>query len=751
MNQPEVLPAAMNLPQNLIFLIALLVSLGILAWGVIYLLRRILSRSGSDAGNAFQRFTLLVLLAVAVMFLPVYYQSYSFEDSYPVFRPALLAIHNAMRVFILDGEFDFIRNGIQGMKGVLHVFFSFYAAVLYVAAPAIFTFTVFISIFRDAFTEIVFFFHRKSPLFIFSCLNESAAAMAVSILQSDGVQETDRRAKGLIVFCGVPRDGEEREKQTALVPVLTGRQALVLFTAKTADQLNLSRFHNEITFFLMDPSDAKNVQDASALSDALLKQAEEKQVEPAPAGQRPRIPRILVYAASPASIPLIEAITHPEKNGEKNISRVTVPDATIAKIKDIIDSACSTDSSKETNQANIVHAIQNGLQAQPLLFSQPFSLMRVDVKKQMALRIIRDIQNSEAYQTSMDTQNSVTITLLGLGGIGKEILETLLWMCQQYERRLIVNVFDTTGPELGDDPDAAHNPLYDRLAYEWPELISTNRQWQRDPASRPDTEADYDIRFFFGMDCFSNRFRELFENGSDTSRRLQQSALVICSLGNDDRNLEAALMMRQLFKGKTGNRQPDIYAVVYDDQQSDCVSAHGQLTHYYKNTPYDVKTVGSMREQYDFTGIADMAEIEKTALVHHISWICTRTETDKNPWPAMKDEDKTTALKSALDRYIHYEYYRQSSLAKAIHKNSLEARHVYPWDGTLLQDKKRHDFNNLGCRCPLCQSRITEHMRWNAYMRVKGYRYGSERNDMAKIHDCLKPWTGLPARNRISD
>ena len=59
--------------------------------------------------------------------------------------------------------------------------------------------------------------------------------------------------------------------------------------------------------------------------------------------------------------------------------------------------------------------------------------------------------------------------------------------------------------------------------------------------------------------------------------------------------------------------------------------------------------------------------------------------------------------------------------------------------------------NKSSCRCPLCLSRITEHMRWNTYMRVKGYRYGKEKDDMAKIHDDLLPWEQLLQKEKQKD
>lgn len=105
-------------------------------------------------------------------------------------------------------------------------------------------------------------------------------------------------------------------------------------------------------------------------------------------------------------------------------------------------------------------------------------------------------------------------------------------------------------------------------------------------------------------------------------------------------------------------------------------------------------------------------------------------------------------LKSDLSNYIYFEYYRQSSLAKATHKEMLRQRKMYIWKDT--QDGAAHT-DAPQCRCALCRARITEHMRWNAYMRVNGYRYGKNKNEMAKIHQDLRPWMELPEQARIKD
>ena len=154
----------------------------------------------------------------------------------------------------------------------------------------------------------------------------------------------------------------------------------------------------------------------------------------------------------------------------------------------------------------------------------------------------------------------------------------------------------------------------------------------------------------------------------------------------------------------------------------------------YKSKPYHIETVGSMRSQCSYGEITRLENIEKAALVHHIYWTLISTESGTV---------KETKLREDLEGYIHFEYYRQSSLAKAMHKEMLKKRNLYTNNTNHIDDAQ--------CRCALCQSRITEHMRWNVYMRVNGYRYGKKKNEMAKIHQDLHSWMDLPKEERMKD
>lgn len=44
-----------------------------------------------------------------------------------------------------------------------------------------------------------------------------------------------------------------------------------------------------------------------------------------------------------------------------------------------------------------------------------------------------------------------------------------------------------------------------------------------------------------------------------------------------------------------------------------------------------------------------------------------------------------------------------------------------------------------------------EHKRWNAFMRTEGYAYSSDRNDAAKLHNCLDSWDALEEKVKKYD
>ena len=117
---------------------------------------------------------------MVLVFVPIYYTSYDFGDAYNFFRPILIAIHNSLRIFILDADFDIIVKSINDQNVLLRVCFSLYSAFLYLIAP-ILTFSNVLSLFKNMKGEIRYKWHKRKKHYIMSELNDKSIALAKSI------------------------------------------------------------------------------------------------------------------------------------------------------------------------------------------------------------------------------------------------------------------------------------------------------------------------------------------------------------------------------------------------------------------------------------------------------------------------------------------------------------------------------------------------------------------------------------------
>lgn len=121
-----------------------------------------------------------VVLASIVMFVPIYLENFRSSDC-GIFETALISIHNTIRLFVVDGEFDFITSNIP--SGVPEWASNIYVAlfaVLFVAAP-ILTFGFVLSFFKNVSAFRKCFLHRSSDVYVFSELNSKSIALAESL------------------------------------------------------------------------------------------------------------------------------------------------------------------------------------------------------------------------------------------------------------------------------------------------------------------------------------------------------------------------------------------------------------------------------------------------------------------------------------------------------------------------------------------------------------------------------------------
>lgn len=181
----------------------------------------------------FKPFHLLLagfFVAAAVMFFPVYYFDY-FSAAAPFSRAVksvLLSVHNTLRLFVLDGEFDVMRDHLLTLDApaALLECYGIYAALVYVLAP-VFSAGVVLSFCRGASALVRYKFRLPADIYLLSDLNECSAALATDILSNtkknknqakkkdEEEKETEKfkRRRRVVVFANVTEEEDEQENE----------------------------------------------------------------------------------------------------------------------------------------------------------------------------------------------------------------------------------------------------------------------------------------------------------------------------------------------------------------------------------------------------------------------------------------------------------------------------------------------------------------------------------------------------------
>lgn len=215
-------------------------------------------------------------------------------------------------------------------------------------------------------------------------------------------------------------------------------------------------------------------------------------------------------------------------------------------------------------------------------------------------------------------------------------------------------------------------------------------------------EANYTIHIHDGVEIQSGEFNRLLSEAD-------RPTFAFVALGDDSVNIDESVRLRILFERR--RIQPEIFTVIRNSDKKQLLD-HAKN---YKGQEYHIHTIGDDASAYSEQEILS-SEIEEEALRLHKEW---------------GDEES----------FWRYEYNYQSSLVRAIHSRAVAAQ--YPSDRELTDSEK-------------LSRAVTEHKRWNAYMRTQGYTYSgstqkSSRNDLGKLHNDLVPFSELEEAEKQKD
>ncbi len=120
-----------------------------------------------------------VILSSVFLFIPIYVNVFK-ENSCGIFEAIFISIHNVIRLFVVDGDFNFITSNLINAPSDLYKGYTILFSILFVMAPVM-TFGVVLSFFKNISAYERYFTHYNSDVFIFSELNDKSLALAESL------------------------------------------------------------------------------------------------------------------------------------------------------------------------------------------------------------------------------------------------------------------------------------------------------------------------------------------------------------------------------------------------------------------------------------------------------------------------------------------------------------------------------------------------------------------------------------------
>lgn len=548
-------------------------------------------------------------VAATTLFIPIYAQQF-INDTGQAIKTFLISIHNTMRLFVLDGEFDIIKDFAGNLSEKMSIAFSMYAALLYVLAPLL-TFGIVLSFFKNvaAYRRYICGFYKDT--YIFSELNEKSLALARSI--------SEDKKRSLFVFTDVFQRNDEQsfelQSRASRLGAICFKQDIVLIN------WNMHSKKKNLSFFIIGKDEGENITQTKLLLDAYK--------------MRENTSLYLFSSSTEGEL----AVAHLEK-GRMKVRRI--------------------------NEAR--------------------SIMREALYTNGARFFDTAVQGK-------DDRKEINAVIIGLNGIGKEMLKGLSWFCQMDGYYVTINAFDS-------DKNAE-----DLFRGECPELMSEKINGEKIVG-----ECEYDIKIHSGIIPGSASFGDIFNT-------IPTPTYVLVSLEDDSENIKQAVFARMLLE-RRGLKGVIVQAFVRNSQVTSVIKDAKN----FKGEAYNIDFIGDVETTYSDAVILK-SDLEAKGLRQHMKY------------PGCREED-----------FWNYEYNYQSSISLAIHMKMREHCKI-PGAGKTEDELNDYERNII--------ERI-EHNRWNAYTRAEGYIYSgspekASRNDLGKMHSDLRPFDDLSEATKRLD
>ena len=758
-----------------------------------------------------QLYTCFIFAALLILLLPVMYgngEVFVYQGEFSFFRRLLMTVRETMLVFLLEGSFDTVLAAVAAVTAMprwASYFYTVYAAVLYVLAP-ILTASFILSLFRNVSSEIRYFFSNLRPHYVFSELNARSLQLARDIVEEGERKRVElnffrrylfyRFTAPLPVFTDVYLQNEEEDYE--LLAEARGLGAVLLKRDITQIKIRKGK-HITVEFFLIGENESENVAQAMKLIESYKTRPRTKvYVFATTAGSR-----YILDSADKGELTVTEelkALLQQPANRELLIRRglFTLLEQTKQPLS-ILDSGFKV---RRIDDVGIL--ARRTLEEEPL-----FALCRERERQVLSILIIgmgrygRELLKAATWLCRADgIRLEINVIDKRSAADGEDVRSHLCYECPELldptyrsedGQDLSIEFFngiDCFTGELDNLFDAAKSPTVETLTPDGATETAAERLRRTTVAfvtlgdDDLNIEAAVHLRVLFDrlLNCF---YQEIPENELprikavvyDDKKARSSGEGGLINYWKQPLHIDVIGSLSEQYRyEKLFGREAELEAlryhvswlrlesVVRTELQPYLNAYVGNVTCASGNlpNPADAECVAE-RERCADEAVAAIAlkypDVDRERLSVRVQGLMA--ELVKRDYDRFKNPERNPYLDNGRDvnpehligeirKFESFEYFRQSSLAKAIHKvATVEAfRDRYACEHNRLIDRTRREpsleAEAVFCVCDKCEAlRRIENTRWNAYIRSLGYRYHEKRAVRAMRHNCLVPYDTL--------
>ena len=511
-------------------------------------------------------FMIGVFLAATILFVPIVVNDSALIgegelDFAKGFKTALISIHNAIKLFVVDSDFSMITGATESFTSFeFRNAISIYASLFFVGAPLI-TAGFLLSFVKEFGAIVKIGFHLPGKkVFVFSELNEMSLALARDIAKQVSL------FRRILIFTDVYENDEEHDSELISKAKTLGAKCL----KRDIAEINPRYFGRDETrrFYCIGQNQDENVKQALKViaQCTSIKKCNKPSTE------------VYVFATSAESEILLDTID----NKEIRVRRVN-------ENKNIVYKAM---------RENSIFADAEKAQKERL------------EKLQKECQGFNDEKAKEIAKEYIKKRNGVkeiSIAIIGLGGYGTELLKTLTWICQVEGYYLYAHIFDY---ENGHEKMKLIAP---ELAKSFEDRKKGNSVKVIDGHEYIKDDANYKLYFYDKTDVKTEKF---FKKIVEVESKHPLTGVYV-TLGSDNLNLQTAMKIRSKLYDKS-SVTPAIYAVVFNSLKTDMIRhVDGLKTH--NGEPYNVTLIGDLESTFTLETI-EQKRMEEAALKCHMYW-----------------------------------------------------------------------------------------------------------------------------------